>query len=105
MGQVGSGLGGVWESNQKDASGKPLKRLIIYPDTHFELTADSGKITGVIRAKLGIISMEPDGSRDALSSTFVYKNMSTIATDGFLGKLEWTRVSANAPDREAQKGR
>ena len=43
--------------------------------------------------------------RDALASTFVYKNMSVIDTDGFLGKLEWTRVSANTPERDQRKGR
>ncbi|HEY3901251.1 MAG TPA: hypothetical protein VGM54_21765 [Chthoniobacter sp.] len=104
-GQVGSGLGGVWETIQKDANGKPLKRLIIYPDTHFELTTDSGTITGIIRAKLGIISLEPDNSKDAFPSTFVYKSMSVIETDGVLGKLEWTRISASTPERDQRKAK
>jgi serine/threonine protein kinase len=104
-GQVGSGLGGVWETTQKDANGKPLKRLIIYPDAQFQLSNDSGAVTGVIQAKLGVIKLRPDGGSDVLSSSFTYKSMSVIETDGALGKLEWTRVSANTPDRGPQKGK
>jgi hypothetical protein len=102
-GQVGSQLGGIWETTEKDASGRPLKRLIIYPDTHYELTTSEGRNTGIIRAKLGIISMEPATGGEPLVTNFVYKSMKAIETTGALGKSEWLRVSADTPEREPAK--
>ena len=98
-GTVGSSLGGVWETEEKNDRGEPLKRLIIYPDTTYELSgADSD--FGVIRAKLGIIVMNSDKLHTDRNSTFKYRTMSSIETDGALGKLQWTRVSAETPVRK-----
>ena len=104
QGQVGSGLGGVWETSAKDAGGKPLKRLTIYPDATYELHSEAGTETGFIKAKLGIMELHPNNRDAGAVSTFTYKNMRVIETDGPLGKFEWVRVSPTAPERPKKEG-
>ena len=95
-GEVGSGLGGVWETTLKNANGQPLRKLIIYPDSRYELSGDVTD-TGFISAKLGIIGMNSRRAIGALTSTFKYKTMGLIETDGDLGKFDWVRTSPDAP--------
>jgi len=98
-GLVGSSLGGVWETAQKNANGLPLKTLIIYPDARYELSGDASD-TGIIKATLGVVCMNSDKMNGtAVFSTFKYKSMVLLETDGALGKLEWVRVSPGTPER------
>jgi serine/threonine protein kinase len=103
-GQVGSGLAGVWETVEKDSSGKPVKKLIIYSDTTYDLISGGTTDSGYIKAKLGVIQLQSVTTQTSTNSTFKYKSMRLIETDGALGKFQWDRVTPNPPERVKKNG-
>ena len=81
-----------------------MKKLIIYSNTSYDLTSGGTTDSGFIMAKLGVIQLQSATTKKVTNSTFKYKSMRMIETDGELGKYQWVRTSPSPPERPKKEG-
>ncbi len=87
-GRSGSGLAGLWEATE--SGGK--MQLTIFPDGRYVLSTAKGEEVGDFMGLSGIINLINDNGSDPTESTYKYRGLGTLVTEGYLGKREWKRV-------------
>lgn len=92
---TGTGVGGVWETTERDAGGKPLMTLTITTKGQFKVQSAGGwSDHGESWSHLGMMQMQSAVDRRLVVARYVLKSLSVMTTTGALGEREWRRTGS-----------